>query len=53
MTLEGVIETPPDNNAFGTVSVYENRMVLKGNGRIRDRVFVFPGRHSDADHGAK
>lgn len=42
LTLEGVIETPPDSNAFGTVSVYEDRMVLKGNGRIRDRVLLFP-----------
>ncbi|KAK2820980.1 hypothetical protein Q5P01_023939 [Channa striata] len=42
LTLEGVIETPPDSNAFGTVSVYEDRMVLKGSGRITDRVFLFP-----------
>ncbi|XP_044033480.1 manganese-dependent ADP-ribose/CDP-alcohol diphosphatase [Siniperca chuatsi] len=52
LTLEGVIETPPDRNAFGTVSVYEDRMVLKGNGRITDRVFLFPGCQSDADHRA-
>ncbi|XP_045925784.1 manganese-dependent ADP-ribose/CDP-alcohol diphosphatase [Micropterus dolomieu] len=50
LTLEGVIETPPEGNAFGTVSVYEDRMVLKGCGRIRDRVLRFPGRQSDADH---
>lgn len=42
LTLEGVIETPPDSDAFGTVSVYEDRMVLKGRGRIADRVFLFP-----------
>ncbi|KAF3704761.1 Manganese-dependent ADP-ribose/CDP-alcohol diphosphatase [Channa argus] len=42
LTLEGVIETPPDSNAFGTVSVYEDKMVLKGSGRITDRVFLFP-----------
>lgn len=42
LTLEGVIETPPDSNAFVTVSVYEDRMVLKGNGRIKDRVLLFP-----------
>ncbi|XP_035526582.1 manganese-dependent ADP-ribose/CDP-alcohol diphosphatase [Morone saxatilis] len=53
LTLEGVIETPPDGNAFGTVSVYEDRMVLKGNGRITDRVFLFSGCQSDADHTAK
>ncbi|KAM4624264.1 manganese-dependent ADP-ribose/CDP-alcohol diphosphatase [Polymixia lowei] len=41
LTLEGVIETPPDSSAFGTVSVYEDRMVLKGNGRISDRELLF------------
>ncbi|KAM6898507.1 manganese-dependent ADP-ribose/CDP-alcohol diphosphatase [Lycodopsis pacificus] len=51
MTLAGVIETPPDSNAFGTVSVYEDRMVLKGNGRITDRLFLFPI-PSDTDHVA-
>lgn len=42
LTLEGVIETPPHSNAFGTVSVYEDKMVLKGKGRITDREFLFP-----------
>ncbi|KAM3859816.1 manganese-dependent ADP-ribose/CDP-alcohol diphosphatase [Diretmus argenteus] len=42
LTLEGVIETPPDSDAFGTVSVYEDRMYLKGNGRISDRELMFP-----------
>ncbi|XP_075949139.1 manganese-dependent ADP-ribose/CDP-alcohol diphosphatase isoform X2 [Anarhichas minor] len=51
MTLAGVIETPPDSNAFGTVSVYEDRMLLKGNGRITDRLFLFPI-PSDTDHAA-
>ncbi|XP_049916697.1 manganese-dependent ADP-ribose/CDP-alcohol diphosphatase [Epinephelus moara] len=51
LTLEGVIETPPNSNAFGTVSVYKDRMVLKGNGRIRDRVLLFPCQ-SDAGHRA-
>ncbi|NXA76149.1 ADPRM diphosphatase, partial [Thryothorus ludovicianus] len=41
LTLEGVIETPPDSNAFGTVYVYEDKMVLKGRGRIPDRVMHF------------
>ncbi|XP_059180077.1 manganese-dependent ADP-ribose/CDP-alcohol diphosphatase [Centropristis striata] len=49
LTLEGVIETPPDSDAFGTVSVYEDRMVLKGNGRITDRVLLFQS-PSDAAH---
>lgn len=50
LTFEGVIETPPDSNAFGTVSVYEDRMVLKGSGRTSDRALLFP---SDAGHKAE
>ncbi|XP_010890158.1 manganese-dependent ADP-ribose/CDP-alcohol diphosphatase isoform X1 [Esox lucius] len=42
LTLEGVIETPPDSDAFGTVSVYEDRMVLKGYGRTFDRLLMYP-----------
>ncbi|XP_051523228.1 manganese-dependent ADP-ribose/CDP-alcohol diphosphatase isoform X1 [Myxocyprinus asiaticus] len=42
LTLEGVIETSPDSNAFGTVYVYEDQMVLKGNGRISDRNLKYP-----------
>ncbi|NXS84384.1 ADPRM diphosphatase, partial [Erpornis zantholeuca] len=41
LTLEGVIETPPESNAFGTIYVYEDKMVLKGRGRIPDRVMHF------------
>lgn len=52
LTLEGVIETPPNSNAFGTVSVYEDKMVLKGSGRILDRVFLFPECQSDTGHKA-
>ncbi|XP_007257279.2 manganese-dependent ADP-ribose/CDP-alcohol diphosphatase isoform X1 [Astyanax mexicanus] len=42
LTLQGVIETPPFSDAFGTVHVYEDRMVLKGRGIISDRVLMFP-----------
>ena len=42
LTLEGVIETPPDRNAFGTFSVYPDGMILKGCGRISDRELLFP-----------
>ncbi|XP_036382168.1 manganese-dependent ADP-ribose/CDP-alcohol diphosphatase isoform X1 [Megalops cyprinoides] len=42
LTLEGVIETPPDSEAFGTVYVYEDRMALKGNGRVTDRILMYP-----------
>ncbi|XP_072523383.1 manganese-dependent ADP-ribose/CDP-alcohol diphosphatase-like [Salminus brasiliensis] len=41
LTLEGVIETPPFSDAFGTVYVYEDKMVLRGRGRISDRVMMF------------
>ncbi|NXA07650.1 ADPRM diphosphatase, partial [Sapayoa aenigma] len=41
LTLEGVIETPPHSNAFGTIHVYEDKMILKGRGRIADRVMHF------------
>ncbi|KAM3843412.1 manganese-dependent ADP-ribose/CDP-alcohol diphosphatase isoform 1-T1 [Vipera latastei] len=37
LTLEGIIETPPESNAFGTIYVYNDRLVLKGNGRVPDR----------------
>ncbi|KAA8581015.1 manganese-dependent ADP-ribose/CDP-alcohol diphosphatase isoform X1 [Etheostoma spectabile] len=42
VTFQGVIETPPDSNAFATVSVYKDRMELKGRGRIADRLLRFP-----------
>ncbi|KAJ8413750.1 hypothetical protein AAFF_G00082570 [Aldrovandia affinis] len=42
LTFEGVIETPPESEAFGTVYVYEDRMALKGNGRVSDRVLPYP-----------
>lgn len=44
VTFEGVIETPPDSNAFGILSVFEDRMELKGSGRVANRVLVFPQR---------
>ncbi|KAK5618625.1 hypothetical protein CRENBAI_015138 [Crenichthys baileyi] len=37
LTVDGVIETPPDSDAYGTVSVYPDRMVLRGIGKIMDR----------------
>ncbi|XP_068770169.1 manganese-dependent ADP-ribose/CDP-alcohol diphosphatase isoform X1 [Struthio camelus] len=41
LTLEGVIETPPESNAFGTIYVYDDKMILKGRGRISDRVMYY------------
>ncbi|KAG8446016.1 hypothetical protein GDO86_013768, partial [Hymenochirus boettgeri] len=37
ITMQGVIETPPDSNAFATVHMYEDRMVLHGRGRVKSR----------------
>ncbi|NXX81494.1 ADPRM diphosphatase, partial [Urocolius indicus] len=41
LTLAAIIETPPESNAFGTIYVYEDKMILKGRGRISDRVMHF------------
>ncbi|XP_068932891.1 manganese-dependent ADP-ribose/CDP-alcohol diphosphatase isoform X2 [Petaurus breviceps papuanus] len=41
ITLEGVIETPPESQAFGTVHVYPDKMVLKGRGRVPDRIMYY------------
>ncbi|KAM5135347.1 manganese-dependent ADP-ribose/CDP-alcohol diphosphatase isoform 2-T2 [Mantella aurantiaca] len=41
VTMEGVIESPPDTNALGTVDVYEDRMVLRGRGRVKSRVLYY------------
>ncbi|XP_055973856.1 manganese-dependent ADP-ribose/CDP-alcohol diphosphatase [Sorex fumeus] len=39
--LEGVIETAPDSQAFGTVYVYPDKMILKGKGRVPDRIMNY------------
>ncbi|XP_051888901.1 manganese-dependent ADP-ribose/CDP-alcohol diphosphatase [Pristis pectinata] len=41
LTFEGVIETSPESQAFGTVRVYEDRMILEGRGRIPRRVLWY------------
>ncbi|XP_054913397.1 manganese-dependent ADP-ribose/CDP-alcohol diphosphatase [Poeciliopsis prolifica] len=41
LTLDGVIETPPDSDAYAMVSVYPDRMELTGSGTVMDRVFLF------------
>ncbi|XP_077183711.1 manganese-dependent ADP-ribose/CDP-alcohol diphosphatase isoform X2 [Paroedura picta] len=46
ITLEGIIETPPESNAFGTVYVYDDRMVLKGRGRVPDLVMHYRKHHN-------
>ncbi|CAI9557081.1 unnamed protein product [Staurois parvus] len=45
VTMEGVIESPPDSNAFGTVDIYEDRMVLRGRGRVKNRVLIYREMH--------
>ncbi|XP_069605301.1 manganese-dependent ADP-ribose/CDP-alcohol diphosphatase-like [Ranitomeya imitator] len=41
VTMEGVIESPPGTNAFGTVFVYEDGLLLEGRGRVRDRFLPY------------
>ncbi|XP_075034230.1 manganese-dependent ADP-ribose/CDP-alcohol diphosphatase-like [Mixophyes fleayi] len=41
ITMEGVIESPPGTNAFGTVYVYEDFMVLRGSGRVKERLLPY------------
>ncbi|GAB1296242.1 Manganese-dependent ADP-ribose/CDP-alcohol diphosphatase [Apodemus speciosus] len=41
VNLEGVIETTPDSQAFGTVHVYPDKMLLKGRGRVPDRIMNY------------
>ncbi|CAI5766167.1 manganese-dependent ADP-ribose/CDP-alcohol diphosphatase [Podarcis lilfordi] len=43
VTLDGIIETPPESHAFGIIHVYHDRMVLEGRGRILDRVMHYKG----------
>ncbi|XP_063817008.1 manganese-dependent ADP-ribose/CDP-alcohol diphosphatase-like [Pseudophryne corroboree] len=50
ITMEGVIESPPGTNAFGTVYVYEDGMVLRGRGRVKERILPYRThtKHRDA-----
>ncbi|XP_067914078.1 manganese-dependent ADP-ribose/CDP-alcohol diphosphatase isoform X2 [Heterodontus francisci] len=41
VTFEGVIETSPESHAFGTIHVYEDRMILNGRGRIPERILYY------------
>ncbi|KAM4665114.1 manganese-dependent ADP-ribose/CDP-alcohol diphosphatase-like isoform 2-T2 [Discoglossus pictus] len=41
VTMEGIIESPPELNAFATVYVYNDRMVLRGSGRVKSRVLHY------------
>ncbi len=37
VTLEGMVESPPDGNAFGVVEVQPDRLVLRGSGSMTGR----------------
>lgn len=41
VNIEGVIETAPDSQAFGTIYVYPNKMVLNGRGRVPSRIMNY------------
>ncbi|XP_014446357.1 manganese-dependent ADP-ribose/CDP-alcohol diphosphatase isoform X1 [Tupaia chinensis] len=41
VNLEGVIETAPNSQAFGTVHVYQDKMMLEGRGRVPDRIMNY------------
>ncbi|XP_075759526.1 manganese-dependent ADP-ribose/CDP-alcohol diphosphatase isoform X2 [Pelodiscus sinensis] len=41
LTLEGIIETPPASHAFGTIYVYNDKLVLTGRGRIPDKIMYY------------
>ncbi|KAM3922022.1 manganese-dependent ADP-ribose/CDP-alcohol diphosphatase [Leptodactylus fuscus] len=41
ITMEGVIESPAGTNAFGTVFVYEDGLLLRGRGRVKDRFLPY------------
>ncbi|KAH0629550.1 hypothetical protein JD844_011702 [Phrynosoma platyrhinos] len=45
LTLEGIIATPPESNAFGTIYVYNDRMILKGSGSVPDQEMVYKSHH--------
>ncbi|OCT63059.1 manganese-dependent ADP-ribose/CDP-alcohol diphosphatase [Xenopus laevis] len=41
ITMEGVVESPPNTNAFATVHMYKDKMVLHGRGRVKSRELKF------------
>ncbi len=40
VTLEGMVESPSDGNAFGTVDVFPDRLVLRGSGSLTSRTLA-------------
>ncbi|XP_056405478.1 manganese-dependent ADP-ribose/CDP-alcohol diphosphatase isoform X2 [Hyla sarda] len=41
LTFNGIIETPPESQAFGTMYICEDKMVLRGRGLIPDRTLLY------------
>ncbi|XP_018428921.1 PREDICTED: manganese-dependent ADP-ribose/CDP-alcohol diphosphatase [Nanorana parkeri] len=41
ITFNGVIETPPDSQAFATMEIYEDRMELRGRGLVPHRTLIY------------
>ncbi|XP_075135527.1 manganese-dependent ADP-ribose/CDP-alcohol diphosphatase isoform X2 [Leptodactylus fuscus] len=41
LTFNGIIETPPESQAFGTMYIYEDKMVLRGRGLVPDRTLLY------------
>ncbi|CAH2292014.1 manganese-dependent ADP-ribose CDP-alcohol diphosphatase isoform X1 [Pelobates cultripes] len=51
ITFKGVIETPPENQAFGTMYMYEDKMVLKGRGLVLSKTLHYRnGRKEEPVH---
>ncbi|XP_040293783.1 manganese-dependent ADP-ribose/CDP-alcohol diphosphatase-like [Bufo bufo] len=51
ITMEGVIESPPGTNAFGTVFVYADGLLLRGRGRVKNRFLPYRmGAKTDASY---
>lgn len=42
VTLEGMVEAPEGRNAYGVVEVYEDRVVINGEGALASRVLPIP-----------
>ncbi|CAI9557083.1 unnamed protein product [Staurois parvus] len=41
ITFNGIIETPPDSQAFATMEIYEDRMELRGRGLVPNRTLIY------------
>ncbi|XP_033108041.1 manganese-dependent ADP-ribose/CDP-alcohol diphosphatase-like [Anneissia japonica] len=39
--IPAVVETPPGSDAFGTIDVYANRIILNGHGSVESEEFIY------------